>query len=85
MSELKASAVTASKIKLIMSSGLLDSAPTGATHYDMFRCQFLMVSSENLRFREGNKWKVSNHKDGVDMINNGECINLFTQKIEAMR
>ena len=59
MSELKASTVTESKVKNIMSSGVLDSAPRGATHYDMFWCQFLMVVGETLRFREDDIWKMA--------------------------
>ena len=83
MSELKASTVTESKIKNIMESGVLDSAPRGSTHYDMFWCQFLMVTGDILRFREDDVWKRSNHKDGIDMVDNGECINLRTKKIES--
>ena len=82
MSELKASTVTKSKIKNIMQSGVLDNAPRGATHYDMFWCQFLMVTGDVLRFREDDMWKRSNHKDGVEMIDNGECINLWTKQLE---
>jgi hypothetical protein len=80
--ELKASTVTDAKIKNITDSGVLDNPPRGATHYDMFWCQFLMVIGDTLRFREDDMWKLSNHKDGVGMINNGECINLWTKKIE---
>lgn len=76
MSELKASTVTDNKIKHIMSSGVLNNPPTGATHYDMFWCQFLKKAGEVLKFYEDDMWKVSNHKDGVNMLSNGECISL---------
>lgn len=83
MSELKASTVTDVKIKNIMSSGVLNNPPRGSTHYDMFWCQFLMVTGDILRFREDDMWKRSNHKDGVSMVDNRECINLRTKKIES--
>ena len=82
MSELKASTVTESKIKNIMQSGVLDNAPRGATHYDMFWCQFLRKCDTVLRFYEDSMWKISNHKDGISMLNNGECLNLWTKELE---
>jgi len=83
MSELKASTVTDSKIKNINASGVLDNAPIGATHYDMFWYQFLKVNDKILRFYEDKIWKISNHKDGVAMIGNGECINLLTKEVQS--
>lgn len=82
MSELRASSVTVSKIKNIMSSGVLDNAPRGATHYDMFWCQFLKKCGDKLRFFEDDMWKISGHRDGANMLTNGECINLWTKKLE---
>tara|TARA_R110002049_G_scaffold285269_1_gene466108 strand:+ start:1531 stop:1794 length:264 start_codon:yes stop_codon:yes gene_type:complete len=82
MSELKASSVTASKIKNIMSSGVIDSPPIGATHYDMFWCQFIKKCGDKLRFFEDGMWKISGHRDGANMLTNGECINLWTKKLE---
>ena len=82
MSELRASTVTDSKIKNINASGVLNNPPRGATHYDMFWCQFLKKGNSVLRFYEDEMWKVSNHKDGIDMLNNGECINLWTKQLE---
>jgi len=78
---MKAKTATQENINNILLSGILDDAPSGATHYDVFLCQFLRVNGSSLKFREGEMWKVSNHKDGVDMITNGECIDLWTKKI----
>jgi len=83
MNELKASTVTDKKIKNINASGVLNNPPRGATHYDMFWCQFLKKCDTVLRFYEDNMWKISKHKDGVNMLNNGECLNLWTKKVEV--
>ena len=82
MKELKASIVNESKIKNIMQSGVLNTPPSGATHYDMFWCTFLKVSGDVLSHYEDCMWKVSNHKDGIEMVANGECVNLWTDNIE---
>lgn len=82
MSELKASTVTKKKMDYIVVSGVLDTPPLGSTHYDMFWCQFLMEREGVLRFFEDGVWKISNHKDGVNMLTNGECLNLRTMGIE---
>lgn len=81
MHNLKVGTATQAKMDNVLSLGVLDNAPGGATHYDVFWCQFLKKSGEILRFFEDGMWKVSNHKDGVTMLNNGECLDLWTKKI----
>lgn len=70
------------KVKNIKSSGVLTNPPRGATHYDIFWCQFLKKCGTILRFYEDECWKISHHKDGVNMLNNGECINLWTMELD---
>jgi len=48
-------------------------APADATHFDTFWQQFLKVDGDVLYVRERGYWAVSQHKDGVAVVNNGEC------------
>jgi len=82
MSELKVGHTDGSKVNSIISSGLLNNAPRGATHFDTFWMQFLKKCGDNLFVWENDWWHKSNHKDGSSMLSNGECINLWTKELE---
>lgn len=49
-----------------------------AQYFDTFWKQFLKVIGGRLFVKEGNHWAQSQHKDGLEMLKNGECINLET-------
>ncbi len=48
-------------------------APADATHFDAFWQQFLKADGDVLYVCEHGHWTVSQHKDGVGMLANGEC------------
>ena len=49
-------------------------APADAEHFDTFWKQFLKVKDGRLMVNERGRWSVSQHRDGVEMLNNGECV-----------
>lgn len=55
---------------------IIDAQQCGATHYDTTWQMYLKVEDNTLFVYENGKWVVSTHKDGADVVNNGECINL---------
>lgn len=75
--------VTEEKIEAIKESGILDDAPMGTTHFDCFWMRFLKSHDGTLLVSEGGRWHRSLHKDGVNMLKNGECINLIKETAEG--
>ena len=57
-----------------------NSAPKDAQYFDAFWKQFLKVKDNDLYVCEYGRWSISQHKDGVSMLNNGECISLTKNK-----
>lgn len=53
-----------------------NAAPKDAQYYDTFWQQFLKAEGDTLYVCEYGRWSVSQHKDGVNMLNNGECVRL---------
>lgn len=53
-----------------------NAAPSGAQYFDTFWKQFLKVEDGALYVNERGHWSRSQHKDGVSMLDNGECVKL---------
>lgn len=49
-------------------------APSDAQYFDTFWKQFLKIEDDVLYVNEYGEWSRSQHKDGADMVNNGECV-----------
>lgn len=53
-----------------------NAAPKDAQYYDTFWKQFLKAENDTLYVFEYSRWSVSQHKNGVNMLNNEECVRL---------
>ena len=56
-------------------------ADEAAQYFDTFWKQFLKVFQGELYVKEQNHWARSQHKGGISMIKNGECLCLKTGEL----